>query len=496
MPEADPRVQAPFGAPHEAAPDPGRPVPAGRGGASFAWDLLYGAVFVLGSPYFLWRRLAQGKDREGGSEKRGHLQQRTESRRRIWIHAVSVGEARLAQTLVQGLKHEVPDLEVVISTTTPTGQAVARQWHGAKDVFYYPLDFSRTVRRCLDRVRPALIVLIELEVWPNLTAEAAARGVPVVVVNGRISARAARRYRLAGALLAPSFRRVRRWLMQSEEYARRALALGVEPSRVEVAGNMKYDAVETRRPSESEISAARAALDLGPDDRALIGGSTHPGEDEALLDAYLALRPKFPTLRLALVPRHPQRLEAVKSAIESRGLTCLKRSALKLVRSAECGVRSTDSGPGLPNSELRTWDSPLPHRAPDSGLRIPSEPPVVLVDTMGELGMLYRAAEIAFVGGSLIPHGGQNVMEPAGLALPVVYGPHMHNFAEAVEILRGCDGAVQIARADELRAALERLLADAPVARAMGARAREAFLKRQGATARCVAYLKSLLELP
>lgn len=451
--------------PHGASPDPGPPA-ACRAGASVAWDILYAVGLGIGFPYLLWRRWARGKDKGTSKQKLGHIPARDPGRARIWIHAVSVGEVRAAEPLCQALDRELPEVEIVISTTTGTGQEVARQLRGAERVFYYPYDFSRAVRRAFERARPTVAALMELEVWPNFTAEAAARGVPVVVVNGRITERAARRYRLAGPLLRPSFRRVRRWLMQNEEYAQRIRELGVEPQRLEVAGNIKYDAIDTRLPAESQRADARRSLGLSPQARVIMGGSTHPGEDEALLDAYLALRAGFPGLHLVLVPRHPHRLGPVEQAIRARGLACLRRSAFKAD-----GRRALDAIPAEQHGSM-----------------------VVLLDTLGELGRLYCAAEVAFVGGSLIPHGGQNVLEPAGLGLPVIHGPHMHNFADAVQILKDCEGSVQVRDGPRLRDALERLLSDPSQAQAMGQRARAAFLKRQGAAARCVAYLRRLLE--
>jgi len=448
-----------------SAGDPG-PVPVAGHGASVAWDLLYGALALAGFPYLLWRRYARGKDREGWDQKLGRVPERPPHPRRVWIHAVSVGEARAAQVLDAALRREVPGAEVVFSTTTPTGQSVARDLYGAERVFYYPFDFSRSVRRALDRVKPRLIVLMELEVWPNLTAEAVARGIPVVVVNARLTERSARNYRRAWALLGPSFRRVRRWLAQSDEYAQRLESLGVAAERIEAAGNIKYDAVETKALTDAERAAAREAQGFPPDARVLIGGSTHPGEEAALLAAYRLLRERFPGLRLILTPRHPHRLDEVQREIAAQGFPCVRRSDLK--------ARGAEAYAAL---------------APEDRARA-----VVLVDTMGELRGLYRAAEVAFIGGSLIPHGGQNVMEPAGMGLPTVYGPHMHNFAEAVEILKGCNGSVQVPDAAALPGAFGKLFADPAASHALGERARAAFLARQGATKRCVGYLKGLLD--
>jgi 3-deoxy-D-manno-octulosonic-acid transferase len=449
-----------------AAPaDPGPPFPPGKGGASRAWDFLYGCVFLVGLPFFAWRRFVRGKDKEGWGQKFGRVTERAAHPKRIWIHAVSVGEAQATTALSKALQREIPGVDLVYSTTTATGQQVAKQLYGPEAVFYYPMDFSTAVRRSLDRVKPSLIVLMELEVWPNLTAEATARGIPVVVVNGRMTEKSSRGYRRAWFALGPSFLRVRRWLMQSDEYALRVKSLGVESARVELAGNVKYAAIETHLPTDAERAEARAMLSFPADARAIVCGSTHPSEETALLDAYQSLAQKFPRLRLVLVPRHPHRLDEVEKAIVAAGLPCVRRSKIK--------DQGEQAFSGIPADRRdRT---------------------VILVDTMGELRRIYRAAEIAFVGGSLIPHGGQSVMEPAGVGLPTVYGPHMHNFAEADELLRSCEGRVQVQGAADLPVAFERLLADPSAARAMGDRAREVFLKRQGAAGRCAEYLKKLL---
>ena len=441
------------------------PVPKGPG-AGKGWDLLYAILMSAGFPVLLWRRFVRRKDLEGRREKRGYVLDRPPHPQRVWIHAVSMGEALACGVLVKALRKEIPGAEIVFSTTTQTGQEVVRKNYGAEHCFYYPYDFSGCVRRCLDRVKPALVVLMELEVWPNLTAECAARSIPVVVVNGRISDKSFGRYLRFAFLLRPAFRRVRRWLMQTEDYAARAQAIGVEPARVEVSGNIKYDSVDTQPLTPESRAEARAMLGLPADARVILGGSTHPSEETALLAAYQRLSKKIKKLRLVLVPRHPHRHQPVEQEITASGLPCVRRSKIKAQGDAVfAGLHAEDRA-----------------RA------------VVLVDTMGELNQLYRAADVAFVGGSLLPHGGQNVMEPAGMGLPTVYGPHMYNFSEAVKILCEVNGGVMVKDADELAAALERLLASPDAANALGARAREAFLKRQGATAKCVGYLKTLVR--
>jgi 3-deoxy-D-manno-octulosonic-acid transferase len=428
-------------------------------GASMLLDILYLSAAVLLVPYFVYRRLVKRKQSAPWRSKMGHCADRLAGVPRVWIHAVSVGETTAAETLVKALRQARPDLDIVVSTTTTTGQEVAIKRYGADKVFYYPLDLSCAVKRALDRVKPTVLVLMELEVWPNMSAEAVKRGVPIVVVNGRVTERAARRYKRFWCLVGPSFGRVKRWLAQSDEYAARLKDLGVDPQLIEISGNLKYDAVDTADAGVGR-AACRTALGIPDGVPVLVGGSTHPTEETALLAAYAKLRQgPCPMLRLILVPRHPERSDDVEKEIAAAGFTCVRLSALRAAQ----------------HSALSTQDS------------------VLLVDTVGELKGMYQAADVAFVGGSLIPHGGQNVMEPCGLGVPVVHGPHMHNFNDAMEILRGCSGSVEVSR-DDLTAALQKLLCDPAAARQMAARSREAFLKKQGATKRAAEYV--LQQIP
>ena len=417
------------------------------------FDLAYLSLAVLLLPYFLYRRI-KGKQSAPWAAKMGHGAAREAGRKRIWIHAVSVGEATAAEPLIKALQAAWPDADFVVSTTTVTGHAVAEKRYGARHVDWYPHDFSWTVKRFLDRIQPSIAVLMELEVWPNMTAECVARGIPILVVNGRITARSAKRYKQGWRIIGGAFRRATRWLAQTDEYAERLKALGVDAAKIDVTGNIKYDAVDTAPPDPAQRSALRTELGIADDARVIIGGSTHPTEERALIDAYKQLKATtVPGARLILVPRHPERFNAVADEISASGLVCERRSAAQ---------RN-------------------------------SEDAVILVDLMGELKRMYAAADVAFVGGSLIPHGGQNVMEPCGMGVPVVHGPAMFNFNEAIEILRGCDGSIEVTR-ETLAPSLERLLTHPADALAMATRAREAFLKKQGATARAVEAIRTLCD--
>ncbi len=229
-------------------------------GASIGFDLLYCLAASLLIPYFIYRRI-KGKKSAPFRDKMAHILERKPGVPRVWIHAVSVGEANAAETLVRALKARVPHAEIIMSTTTLTGRVVAEKKYGAENVICYPHDFSWTVRRFLNRIKPTICVLMELEVWPNMTAEAIARNIPIVVVNARITERSATRYRIAWPLIGASFRRATRWLAQTEEYAARLKNLGVDSARVEISGNIKYDAVDHR--SAGTVPANRAAPRIG-----------------------------------------------------------------------------------------------------------------------------------------------------------------------------------------------------------------------------------------
>jgi 3-deoxy-D-manno-octulosonic-acid transferase len=421
-------------------------------------DVFYLLAAILLLPWFAYRRFIKRKQSAPLREKLGHIADRAPGKKRIWIHAVSVGEAAAVEVLLKALREKMPDAEVVISTTTVTGQSVAAKRYGADNVFYYPLDLSGAVKRALDRVKPAVLVLMELEVWPNMTAECQRRGIPVIVVNGRITERAAGRYGRFWFLVGPSFHRVKRWLVQTEEYAARLKSLGVKDDVIEIAGNIKYDAIDTTLADEK--SKIRKSLGIAVDAPVLLGGSTHPSEEATLLAAHKALSQKIPALRLILVPRHPERTAEVEGEIKAAGLAPLRLTTLR--------EKTQHSG-------LSTQDF------------------VLLVDTVGVLKDMYKAADVAFVGGSLIPHGGQNVMEPCGLGVAVVHGPHMHNFNDAMEILNACKGSVEVSR-ESLAAEIEKLLRDPAAAKAMATRAREGFIAKQGATKRAVEYIASVIQ--
>ena len=425
------------------------------------YDLAYLALAPLYVPLYLaklWRArrpIAPLWDRLSGPFlEKGALP-------RIWIHAVSVGEALAARTLVAALGAALPGFEVVVSASTETGRDVAARTYGEKRCLPCPLDLSGPVRRAFDQVNPALLVLMELELWPNLLAEAAARQVPAAVVNGRLTDRSARRYARLRPLLRRTLGRVAVYAAQTQAYAERFKAIGAPPDRVTVTGSMKYDAVAAGAVSPAEREKTRRRLGLAGDALVVVGGSTHPSEELALLAALAGLRGRHPALRAVVVPRHVNRAEALAGELAAAGWKVRRRSQLGAAGALMRGAQQADE--------------------------------VLLVDTVGELGDVYRAADLAFLGGSLIPHGGQNMMEPAALGLPVLYGPHTHNFTETVALLDAAGAGRTVADAAGLAGALGELLADPERRRAAGEAGRAAILKAQGATARNVTLLRGLL---
>jgi 3-deoxy-D-manno-octulosonic-acid transferase len=347
---------------------------------------------------------------------------------------------------------------IVVSTTTRTGQALARERFESNRVFYCPLDLSWAVRAYLNALRPRMLILAETEFWPNLLHGCFRRGIPVVVVNARISNRSWPRYQRLRRLWRPLLSRLSRVLAQSQTDADRLLALGCRPDRVSVAGNLKFD---VRAVQEAEATRSLRSMAAGL--RIVVAGSTLEGEESALLEAWPRLLAADSQLVLVLAPRHPERFSAVAALLEKSGLPWCKRS--------DWASESSDARP----ASIRPGT-------------------IVLLDTIGELASVYSLASVAFVGGSLVPAGGHNPLEPAQFSVPIVMGPHYANFAAIVDSLRS-DDALRIAAKDELTATLIELLRDRTAAEAMGARAKEVFNRQAGATDRCVAAIRELLAV-
>jgi len=409
---------------------------------TYATYVLYTALLAAGvtayAPLAVARRLTRGVPLNlrarfgyGGQDGRGP---------RGWVHAVSVGEAIAAAPLVEGLHQAYPSLPLVVTTVTPTGaRVVTERFAGLASHRYFPLDFPGAVRRTLAAIDPAFFICMETELWPNALRALAARGVPTMIANGRLSDRSFRRYRLVRSALRGVLADVRVFAMRSDEDARRIIALGAPAERVVVTGNLKNDA-----PADPAGVADlwRRLLGLSRDQRVWIAGSTHGGEEEAALAAHAAAAAEHPGLALILAPRHPERVDEVLSLIAARGLRAVRRSALPVGRAAGA---------------------------------------IIVVDTVGELAQMYAVADVVFVGGSLVPLGGHNVLEPALRRKPVLMGPHTDNFREAAGLLTASGGALVVHDAASLGFELRRLLADPGLAAQRGEAGFESLAAQHGA---------------
>ncbi len=422
-------------------------------------NFCYLIAAVLYAPVLVYQMVFLDKNRSGWRERFGHIVPREGDRPCIWIHAVSVGEVNATRALVQQIRNAFLDVEIVISSTTDTGYDRAKTLYRDLKVFRYPLDFSWMIRRALDRLRPTVIVLMELEVWYNLSTIAAGKGIKVCVANGRFTARSIRRLWLIRPLIRRMFSALAWVGAQNEQIAERFRRVGVRAECMDVVGSLKWDTATIADHVDGEKELA-AALGIRRDRPLVVLGSSGPGEEEMMIDACAQLPVELNEVQLAIVPRKPERFGEVARLIEKKGRSCFKRSE-------------------QPDGSLPPTNT--------SGRGI------VLGDTMGELRKFYSLSDVVMVGRTLVPMGGSDLMEIAALGKSIIVGPHTENFADPVECLRQADAIVQIDSPAELGHGLEVLLADADLRRGMGERARRVVRQNQGATARTVQQLQKLL---
>lgn len=408
-------------------------------------------ALVTGGPRVHWRERfgllpATASPRSGG----------------IWIHAVSVGEVRLALSLSRPLRRSFPGVPLSLTTGTATGRALAAAAApgegGRPDLIAaLPLDLPGPMGRFLDRLRPRAVLIVETEIWPNLLLLCARRDVPVILVNGRISERAHARYRMVRRFLRAPLGAVRLFGMQSDEDARRITDLGAPADRIRVTGNLKFDLPV----SQVAPALARRRIGLAEGDSVLVAGSTAPGEEPALLEAFRALRGLDASARLILAPRHPERFDDAESA--------LRRAGLRVVRFSRMAGQ-----PGGAEPQAGPYDA-------------------LLLDTLGTLPEIYAAADLVFVGGSLVRRGGQNILEPAALGKPVLFGPHVENFRAAATALTEAGGGFVARDGGELAALVVRLFGDPAARRVAGTMARRVVEANRGATSRTIAIIEEAL---
>ena len=415
---------------------------------------------VIASPWFIYQAVRYKKYVGSFGQRMGYLPVsfNMDGDESIWIHAVSVGEVLTARPLISELKRRYPNLRLFLSTTTMAGQQLARRSVQDVDaVFYFPFDLGFVVRRTLDLVRPKLFIMMETEIWPNLLRECRDRGIKTAVVNGRISARSFPRYRMIRPMMRRVLDHIDRFLVQSEESARRFIDLGADPARVVVTGSLKFDSLELSSTALQARARDRVLRYFRvPASRpVIVSGSTMKGEEAQVLRAFRKVRTSAPNTLLVLAPRNPERFGEVEQLARSEGWKVARRSDL-----------AVDAEPRVD---------------------------IVILDTIGELATIYQIATIVFVGGSLVATGGHNVLEPAVFGKPIVFGPHMQNFLEIADAFVSNGAGVQLSGDEELEEAFLSLMSD-PVRRArLGAAARALVEANRGANDKSITVLSALL---
>ncbi len=420
-------------------------------------NLVYLLLILLALPWLVWQSVRKGKYRQGYAAKLlGRVPRRGSEKTCIWLHAVSVGEVNLLAPLIRQIERQRPEWECVVSTTTMTGMALARKKYARLKVFYCPLDFTWAVVAAMRRIRPDLLVLAELELWPNLIRAARRHGARVAVINGRLSEHSFRGYHRIRPLVARLMRQIDLLAVQDETYAGRFRALGAPAPAVHVTGSIKYDGAQTDRNNPTTVRLRRLA-GLSDDDPVWVAGSTQEPEEAVVLEVYRKLSRSWPQLRLVLVPRHPERFREVGRLLDGSGIRWQRRTELE-AQGADPVAR------------------------------------VLLVDAVGELGAWWGTAGCAFVGGSLGNRGGQNMIEPAAYGAAVCFGPNTRNFQDVVSALLAHDAAVVVADGHQLADFAGRCLADPGYAAALGARAQTLVLQQLGASQRTFELLAALLQ--
>lgn len=418
------------------------------------YDLAFLLVSIIYLPIYLFRR----KFHSGFLTRLGFLPDNLELNRPIWIHAVSVGEAIVVRGLIEELRSIYPGKRFVISTVTATGNKIARGMAGEHDfVTYLPLDLSFIVKSVIDRINPQAFIIAETEIWPNLISYLARKRTPIITVNGRISDSSFRGYMAIKFLIKPILRRINIFCVQTERDKERTVCLGVDIEKIRVTGNMKFDAKDYAS-IKKDYTEYRRRLGIAPADKILVAGSTHPGEEEVVLDAYQALRKDFSNLRLLIAPRHPERAQEISKIIETYGFEQERISQL--------------SG---------NMGEPISKQA------------VFILDTIGELVSYYAISDIVFVGGSFVKIGGHNILEPAAMGKPVLFGPFMFNFRDIAGMFLKNKAAIRVNNLQELKANVADLLINPGKAQNVGLAAGELIIQNQGATLRNAKIITSCL---
>jgi len=418
------------------------------------YECLLTAVFLFFLPYMIFRAVISPRE---WLERAGIYagKENYTGKGAVWVHASSIGETRAALTLVKHLKKELPGRDILLSTVTRNGNAVAKKSASGVKVIFVPLDLKLFVKNALRKFKPAVLVLMETEIWPNLIRECSAAGVPVMIACGRISKRSFKRYRALKGFFRSVLEGVKVFSMQTGCDAGRIIELGAVPGRVSVTGSLKYDLANDAGSLFKSRKEIKEVLGFPEDSRVIVAGSTRKGEEELVISAYLEAKAEFPSLCLLIAPRHVSRIREIE--------LLLRKSRLNY------------------------------HKRTEDGGKIPAGRQVLLLDTVGELLSLYPAADIVFVGGSIVPVGGHNLLEPALAGASVVFGPHMDNFMEISELFTKAGAAIKVDGGKELSAAFLCLLKDPGLRESMGKRAGEVIKENAGSVNKNVELLKGML---
>ncbi|MHC4770612.1 MAG: 3-deoxy-D-manno-octulosonic acid transferase [Planctomycetota bacterium] len=423
-------------------------------------NILYCIALVLFSPKILYRRLFQNRYRGGWNQRRGYINRGHPNKQCIWIHAVSVGEVNAARTLIEQLVQQMPEYEIVLSSTTDTGLARAEALYGQDySVFYFPFDFSWIMKRAFRCLNPAMILLMELEIWPNMASIAKEKNIPIVVVNGRLSDKSFPKYQKIRGITKAMFRKVSLVLAQTEEYANRFIDLGCMQDKVIVTSSLKYDTAQT---DGAVDGADRLAEQIHLLKEPLwVAGGTGPGEEKMILNTFAKLKKQngCEDLRLAIVPRKPERFDEVAALIDEAGFGFVRYSVLKK------------------NDSITT-----------------GKPTVILGDTMGDLKKFYALATVVFVGRTLVPMGGSDMMEPTALGKCTLFGPHTFNFKQTVEVLLAGHGAIEATDEADLFDKTLQCLINPDFARRVGSQGQTVIRQNQGATQKTLTAIRSILK--
>jgi 3-deoxy-D-manno-octulosonic-acid transferase len=425
------------------------------------YNFILALLLLLSTPYLFVRSLF---NRSFRNSLRRRLSDPPEfpGRGTLWVHAASVGEVLCSIPLVKRMKEEYPKRSIVLTTMTVTGKETAEtKVPEAEGVLLFPIDQPILLRRIIRKIRPGLLLIAETELWPNLLRVCGKRNIPILLFNGRISDRSFRRYRFLRFFFRTCLKYVSIFLMQSEKDRERIIDIGGPRGRTRVTGNIKFDQEPPAIP-EAEKTALIRSLRLKGGEKVLIGGSTHPGEEEILCSLFKSLKKTHPDLFLILAPRHLNRLEEVGKILDQESLSWVKRTSL------------------------------LPGRNPPSGQE--ERPGVLLLDTMGELVIFYSLGTVVFIGGSLVPVGGHNPIEPLFYRKCVVFGPHMFNFTEITSRLVGAGGALQVKGAEEFASRCKDLLSDERRCNEIGEKGYRFLLEHRGATERSMKEIRPFLK--